>query len=153
MQTSSIIFAWTRTVLGLVPTLIKARLRGAKSPDLYTLRLGKSAIFSNLVEALANGGVIRVVDVDVGTRTWTSNLYFFVYFSLVAATKRHVHGFLHQQFAFYIVALLFCQIIGARAWVFHESLFCVWRCDFVCPEVDSVGGAHKRAIVWLSAID
>lgn len=78
MKTCVIISARTRTIFWLIPTLFKAHLRCTKSSNFDALRLSESAIFFYLVETLANGRVVRVVDVDVGARTWPSYLEFFV---------------------------------------------------------------------------
>jgi len=112
------------------------------------LTLSKGAVFLNLVETLADAGVVRVVDINVSSRPRGESFSFLIARPLVTAVKRnsHLHGLFHQNSAFNFVLLLLISVRGVLAWrrVIKVSLLGEGSIKLVFPEVATFGGAHER---------
>lgn len=143
--------SWARGfwLLGVHPTLVKTATSGAECAKFNTLALSKGAVLLNLVETLADGGVVGVVDIDVCSGAGSDTLDFLVARPLVTAIERnsHLHRLLHQNSAFDLVFLLFISMCGvlARRRVVEMGLLCEGSVQLVLPEVATLSGAHEGA--------
>jgi len=113
------------------------------------LTLSKGAVLLNLVETLADGGVVGVVDIDVCSRARGNALNFLVAGPLVTAIEgnSHLHRLLHQNPAFDLVLLLLISVSGvlARRRVVEMRLLREGGVQLVLPEVTTLSGAHEGA--------
>ena len=119
----------------------------AKNSKLDPLRLRQCPVLSNLRQALADGGVVWVVDVDVGAGTWIRSFNILVAFSLLLLIEGNLDRFFLQEPTLDVVALLLVD--GVLAWTrVHEiCLFGKWCIKLILPKVTSHGRAHEG--IWI----
>lgn len=82
--------------------------------------LSEGPILLNFVKALADAGVVGVVNVDVGARSWVGRLSRFETIALVTGAKGHNNSFLLEESSS-DVFLLFGLLIHAWSRVLIES--------------------------------
>lgn len=135
------------TLFGLQPTVAGLGHSGTENPELNSLRLCQCSVFLDLVQTLADRGVVRVIDVDVSP--WSRHLRasHLVAVSWVHATEWNVHGLLHQQSALDIVTFLFVGEVGTWPWGLLIRLLGEGRSNVVPPMIHSV----SRAIELVSS--
>lgn len=73
------------------PTVLNSSRIRAEYSKFDALRLGKSSILPNFSQTLANGRVIRIVNIDVSSRTRIGGLHILIAFSLLLLTERYLY--------------------------------------------------------------
>jgi len=138
----------SHATLRRTPALIKPPARRPKRPQFDALRLSQRPVFLYLVEALADGGIVRVVDVDVGAGAWRGSLSLLITHPLIRAIKRHMHlrRMLHQYptLQFMVLLLPRTQCILPRPRILQKSLLCVRGTALIPPTIDAICCAHER---------
>lgn len=129
------------TLFGLQPTVAGLGHGGAENSELNSLRLCQCPIFLDLVQTLADRGVVWVIDVDVSPWSWHFRASHLVAVSWVHATKWNVHSLLHQQSALDIVTFLFVGEVGAWPWGLLIRLLSEGSSNVVPPVINSVSCA------------
>lgn len=129
------------TLFGLQPTIASLGHGRAENSKLNSLGLCQCPVFLDFVQAFADRGVVRVVDVDVSP--WSGHLRAFhlVAVSWVHATEWNMHGLLHQQSALDIVSFLFVREVGAWPRGLLIRLLGERRSNVVSPVIHSVSCA------------
>ena len=105
------------------------------------MRLGERPVFLDFIQTLADGRVVRVVNVDVGAWAGNFGALVLVAVSRVHASEWNVDGLLDEEPALDVVALLLVWEVGSGTGVLHVRLLGVWSLNIVPPEVHSVCGA------------
>jgi hypothetical protein len=105
------------------------------------LRLGERSVFLDLIQTLADGRVIWVVNVDIGAWAWNFGALVLVAVSWVHTSEWNVDGLLNEESTLYVVSLLLVWEVCAGAGVLHVRLFREWSLNIIPPEIDSVCGA------------
>jgi len=77
----------------LQPTVLSPARVGAKDTNFDALRLSQGPIFPDLSQTFANGRIVGIVDVNVGTWSWVGCLKHFVAITLFLLTEGNLNGF------------------------------------------------------------
>lgn len=137
-----------RTVFGIQPGLEESVGVATKWTELDALLLLEAAVVFVLgATGHLDGAVLRVVDVDVGSRSWHQVFDLLVARPGVAAVECGVYGLLLDYLLLNVVLFL-GDFVCARARVLEVRLLRVRRLAFVSPELASFGfGQETRWIL------
>ena len=104
-------------ILDIKPTILLSCSVWSEDTNLDTLRLSEGAIFANLSQAFADGGVIRVVNIDICTRSRIGSLDHLIAVAFLLLLKRNLHGLFLKETTLNVLPLLFVDWVLAGTWV------------------------------------
>jgi hypothetical protein len=89
--------------------------------------------------------MVRVVDVDIGSRPGVGGSHLFVTSTFIGCTEGHCLGFLLEKSGFNVFLFLALKILS-RSWVFIKTSFGEWGAELILPEISTVSRTHE----WVS---
>ena len=114
------------------------------------MRLSKGTIFANLCQALADGRVVWIIDVDVRTRARIGSFNLLVAVTLFLLLERNLDGLFLKQAALDILTLLLVNLVVVGAGVLQIGLLGERGIQLILPEVTASCRTHEGVQILAS---
>ena len=130
------------------PAIFCASRVRTKDAKFDTLRLGKSPVLTNLGQALADGRVIWIIDVDVSAGARVRGLHNFVTVTFLLLLEGNLNCLFLQETRLDVVTLFLVHRILSRTRIAQVGLLCEGSVELILPKVASLCRAHE----WIDVL-